>query len=94
MQARSLGSRVWTLGRLFSAVTFGKIQKVVELTRQQDPAKANEIDWATQLASVSEVLSRDATCFREYARLVHRHSDTVKMARSHRSHLWTEGSHA
>jgi toxin FitB len=63
----------------FSAVTFGEIQKGVELTRQQDPVKANEIEsWATQLERVSQVLSMDAACFREYARLMHHRSDTVR----------------
>ena len=62
----------------FSAVTFGEIQKGVELTRRQDPVKANEIEaWATQLERTSQVLSMDAACFREYARLMHRRSDTL-----------------
>ena len=61
----------------FSAVTFGEIQKGVELTRQQDPVKANEIEaWVAQLEHTSQVLSMDAACFREYARLMHRHSHT------------------
>ena len=55
----------------FSAVTFGEIQKGVELTRRQDPAKANEIEaWAAQLERTSQVLPMDAACFREYARLM------------------------
>ena len=62
----------------FSAVTFGEIQKGVELTCQQDPVKANEIEaWATQLERTSQVLSMDAACFREYARLMHHRSDTL-----------------
>jgi toxin FitB len=62
----------------FSAVTFGEIQKGVELTRLQDPVKASEIEaWAAQLERASHVLSMDATCFREYARLMHRRSDTL-----------------
>jgi toxin FitB len=62
----------------FSAVTFGEIQKGVELTRRQDPVKANEIAaWAAQLERTSHVLSMDAACFREYARLRHRRSDTL-----------------
>ena len=62
----------------FSAVTFGEIQKGVELTRRQDPVQANEIDaWAAQLEHTSQVLSMDAACFREYARLMHRRSDTL-----------------
>ena len=62
----------------FSAVTFGEIQRGVELTRRQDPVKANEIEaWAAQLERTSQVLSMDAACFREYARLMHHRSDTL-----------------
>jgi predicted nucleic acid-binding protein len=62
----------------FSAVTFGEIQKGVELTRRQDPVKASEIEaWAAQLERATRVLSMDAACFREYARLMHRRSDTL-----------------
>jgi predicted nucleic acid-binding protein len=62
----------------FSAVTFGEIQKGAELTRRQDPGKANEIEaWAAQLERASQVLPMDATCFREYARLLHQSSDTL-----------------
>ena len=61
----------------FSAVTFGEIQKGIEITRQQDPVKANEIEaWAKQLESASPVLPTDATCFKEYARLMHGRSET------------------
>ena len=62
----------------FSAVTFGEIQKGIELTRDQDPAKAKEIEtWASQLESTSRVLPMDSACFREYARLIHGHSDAL-----------------
>jgi toxin FitB len=62
----------------FSAVSFGEIQKGVELTRQQDPLKANEIEaWATQLEHASQVLPMDSACFREYARLMHGRSGTL-----------------
>jgi hypothetical protein len=38
----------------------------------------NEIEaWAAQLERTSQVLSMDAACFREYARLMHRRSDTL-----------------
>jgi toxin FitB len=61
----------------FSAVTFGEIQKGVEITRQQDPVKANEIEaWARQLQRASPVLPMDAAGFQEYARLMHRRSAT------------------
>ena len=63
----------------FSAVTFGEIQKGVEMTRRQDPRKANEIEaWVIQLASASEVLPMDVACFREYARLMHSRSNTIR----------------
>ena len=62
----------------FSAVTFGEVQKGVELTRRQDPVRASEIEaWAAQLERTSQVLSMDAACFREYPRLMHRRSDTL-----------------
>lgn len=62
----------------FSAVTFGEIQRGVELTREQDPIKAEDIDtWAEQLQRLAQVLPMDAACFREYARLMHRRTDTV-----------------
>jgi predicted nucleic acid-binding protein len=63
---------------LFSAVTFGEIQRGVELTRNQDPAKAGEIEaWARQLEHSAQVLPMDAACFREYARLIHGRSNTL-----------------
>lgn len=76
------GAAAWLKGlevgqAFFSAVTFGEIQRGVELTRQQDPGKANEIEaWANQLESASAVLPMDGACFREYARLMHRRSNT------------------
>ena len=61
-----------------SAVTIGEIQAGIELTRAQDPAKAAEIEaWADQLASSYNVLSMDAPCFRRWAKLMHRESNTV-----------------
>jgi len=62
----------------FSAVTFGEIQRGVELTRRQDPVKAGEIEaWAGQLERSAQVLPMDAACFREYARLIDRRSQTL-----------------
>ena len=59
----------------FSAVTFGEIQRGVELTRRQDPSKAQEIEsWAAELERTSEILAMNATCFREFARLISGHS--------------------
>lgn len=62
----------------FSAVTFGEIQRGVELTRKQDAVKAEEIEtWAAQLERLAQVLPMDAACFRECARLMHRRTDSV-----------------
>jgi predicted nucleic acid-binding protein len=61
-----------------SAVTIGEIQVGIELTREQDEAKALEIEaWLEQVASWYNVLAMDAAVFRAWARLMHRKSDTV-----------------
>ncbi len=61
-----------------SAVTLGEIQAGIELTREQDPAKAAEIEaWAERVASSYQVLSMDGETFRDWARLMHRRSDTL-----------------
>ena len=61
-----------------SAVTIGEIQVGIELTREQDEAKALEIEaWLEQVASSYNVLAMDAAVFRAWARLMHRKSDTV-----------------
>jgi toxin FitB len=61
-----------------SAVTLGEIQAGIEITREQDAAKAAELEvWADQLAGVWNVLPMDAAVFRQWARLMHRESDTV-----------------
>lgn len=61
-----------------SAVTLGEIQAGIEITREQDAAKAAEIEhWADQLSRAYNVLPMDATIFRQWAKLMHRQSDTV-----------------
>ena len=61
-----------------SAVTLGEIQAGIELTRDQDAAKADAIErWADQVASTYNVLAMDAQTFRLWARLMHRRSDTL-----------------
>jgi toxin FitB len=61
-----------------SAVTIGEIQAGIELTRDQDAAKAAEIEaWLEQVAGTYNVLPMDATVFRVWARLLHRRSDTL-----------------
>jgi predicted nucleic acid-binding protein len=61
-----------------SAVTLGEIQAGIELTREQDPGKAEEIEaWLELLAGAYNVLPMDAATFRAWARLMHRKSDTL-----------------
>jgi toxin FitB len=59
-----------------SAVTIGEIQSGIEITREQDEAKAAEIEaWLEQVAETYNVLSMDARTFRVWARLMHRRTD-------------------
>ncbi|MBS1176671.1 MAG: VapC toxin family domain ribonuclease [Proteobacteria bacterium] len=61
-----------------SAVTVSEIQAGIELTREQDAAKAAEIEaWLEQVAASYNLLTMDAATFRVWARLMHRRSDTL-----------------
>jgi predicted nucleic acid-binding protein len=61
-----------------SVVTLGEIQAGIELTREQDPDKADDIEaWLDQVAAAYNVLPMDAAVFRAWARLMHRKSDTL-----------------
>ena len=61
-----------------SAVTVGEIQAGIEITREQDAAKAAELAaWLDRVIASYSVLPMDAWTFREWARLMHRKSDTI-----------------
>jgi len=61
-----------------SAVTLGEIQAGIELTREQDADKAEEIEaWLALMAGAYNVLPMDAAAFRAWARLMHRQSNTL-----------------
>ena len=61
-----------------SAVTIGEIQAGIELTREQDPGKAEEIEaWLDLVAGAYNILPMDTATFRAWARLMHRKSDTL-----------------
>lgn len=61
-----------------SAVTLGELQAGIELTRRQDPAKANEIEiWLDQVAESYQILPLDGRTFREWARLMHGRPDRL-----------------
>lgn len=61
-----------------STVTLGGIQAGIELTREQDPEKAAELEnWLDLVAGSYNVLPMDGPAFRCWARLMHRRSDTL-----------------
>ena len=61
-----------------SAVTIGEIQAGIEITREQDNAKAQHIEqWLDLVASSYNVLPMTADIFRTWAKLMHRTSDTL-----------------
>jgi predicted nucleic acid-binding protein len=63
-----------------SVVTLGELQAGVEITRERDPAKANEIEaWIGRVAGLYNVLPLDGACFRAWARLMHRKPDDLVM---------------
>ena len=60
------------------AVTLGEIQAGVEITREQDAAKAAEIEaWLELVAATWNVLAADGRVFRAWARLMHRRPDQL-----------------
>lgn len=61
-----------------SVVTLGEIQAGIEITREQDGVKATELEqWLERVAQSYSVLPMDAATFREWARLMHRASNTL-----------------
>jgi toxin FitB len=61
-----------------SAVTLGEIQAGIEITREQNAEKATEIEaWLELVAASYNVLPMDAAVFRDWARLMHKKSNTL-----------------
>ena len=61
-----------------AAMTFGELQRGVELTREQDADKAIELEtWVDDLQASGQVLPHDAAVCRTWARLMHRRSDAL-----------------
>ena len=77
------GVSIWieqtSADRLFiSAVSASEIQAGIEIPRERDPAKAEWITtWLEQIVGCSKVVPMDAAAFSEWARLMHRTSDTL-----------------
>ena len=61
-----------------SSFSLGEIQRGIEITRQQDATKAQSLErWLDQLVDAFEVLVLDAVVMREWARMMHRESNTL-----------------
>lgn len=61
-----------------SAVTLAEIQAGIELTRDQDPQRADELEvWLNVVAETYNILAMDAHAFRLWAKLMHRRSNTL-----------------
>ena len=61
-----------------SAVMIGEIQAGIEITREQDEPKAIELEhWLGQVSATFNVVPMDVAAFREWARLMHRASNTL-----------------
>lgn len=77
------GVLTWLAGvaaeQLFlSAVTVGEIQAGIEITREQDSTRAEELEtWLNKVLASYNILSVDVAAFRVWARLKHRRSDTL-----------------
>lgn len=60
------------------AVVLAEIQTGIERTREQDAAKAIEIEsWADLVAATYNIVPMDAPCFREWARIIHGKPDAL-----------------
>ena len=61
-----------------SAFTLAEIQGGIEKTREQDEPKAIEIEqWLNKIEHTFKVLPMDSACFRIWAKLMHRETDTA-----------------
>lgn len=61
-----------------SAASIGEMQAGIEITREHDAARANEIEeWLEQVVGAFEVLAMDASAFKVWARLMHKQSDSL-----------------
>ena len=67
-----------TTNLFLSAMTIAELQRGVEITREQDGEKAGQIEgWLEQLIGSGQELAMDAPVCRQWARLMHRQSDTL-----------------
>ena len=61
-----------------SAVTLGELQAGVEFAREQNQAKAIEIEsWMERIGATFKIVPMDTVIFRQWARIQHRCSYTI-----------------
>ncbi len=61
-----------------SVVTLAEIQAGIEITREQDPKRAAELEqWLNLVADTYNILPMDSAEFRAWAKLMHKKSDTL-----------------
>lgn len=61
-----------------SAVTIGEIQAGIEITRENDSARAAVLQqWADAVASTFSIVPMDADCFRLWAQMMHGKPDSL-----------------
>jgi len=61
-----------------SAVTLAEIQAGIELTRDQNPERAAELEnWLNLVTDSYNILPMDGVTFRIWAKLMHKRSDTL-----------------
>lgn len=60
-------------------LVLAELQMGVELTRRNNSRKALEIEaWIERIAATYQVISMDGNCFREWAGILHRQSQTLR----------------
>lgn len=60
------------------AISLGELQAGVELTRMQDPGKANELEaWIDRIAATHQILPLDGEVCRAWGRLMRGKSNTL-----------------
>jgi len=61
-----------------AAVTIGEVQAGIEITRERDTSKADELEsWLALVLSSFNVVSSDGRAYRRWAQLMHRRSHDV-----------------
>ena len=61
-----------------ASVTLAEIQAGIELTREQNAERADELEvWLDDVAATYNILNLDGNAFRAWAKLMHKKSDTL-----------------